>query len=157
MDHHITAVIFNIFPTTVFSSTGWRRSPEFRRRLIYLAAAQFYVVMMSCEFVFVFLFVFVFVFELPPPSLFFVDHTFRTFSFFRYWLMSWLFTSVPLKHQWMLALVLPFTRCLVNLSSLYLKITLFTFFVESVSLMNEYFLHFPEKWALLFSPTWAAR
>ena len=70
MDHHITAVIFNIFPTTVFSSTGWRRSPEFRRRLIYLAAAQFYVVMMSCEFVFVFLFVFVFVFE--PPSLSFL-------------------------------------------------------------------------------------
>ena len=28
--------------------------------------------------------------------------------------MSWLFTSVPLRHQWMLALVLPFTRsCLL--------------------------------------------
>ena len=37
------------------------------------------------------------------------------FSLFRYWLMSWLFTSVPLKHQWMLALVLPFTRCLICL------------------------------------------
>ena len=24
--------------------------------------------------------------------------------------MSWLFTSVPLRHQWLLAIVLPFTR-----------------------------------------------
>ena len=38
--------------------------------------------------------------------------------------MSWLFTSVPLKHQWMLALVLPFTRFLLVFFA-YL-ITLFT-------------------------------
>ena len=31
--------------------TGWRRSPGFRRRLVYLAAAQFYIIMMSCEWV----------------------------------------------------------------------------------------------------------
>ena len=34
---------------TTVNATGWRHSPGFRRRLIYLAAAQFYVIMMSCE------------------------------------------------------------------------------------------------------------
>ena len=36
-----------------FISSGWRNSPGFRHRLIYLVAAQFYIIMMSCEFVFV--------------------------------------------------------------------------------------------------------